>query len=263
MNIKFLFKIVFLLILFLLMSCLYYIESKQNYKTIGSVENPSKGALVLSFDDYYTQWYENRDLFLKYNAKVTFFVNDRRDTLNYIRDLESFINDGHEIGWHGKTHLNLNKFWDSNKIKLNSETFLASQEMSKLLSINITSFAYPYGQYNLDMVEYLKKYYIKQRSFILEDAFYTFEDASSTSMLKSQSIDNINYLNDEDFKSRISAQLQKASDNNLIIFYTTHQITKRKSWKISRKRLDFLLSETVRLNLDFLRYKDLYKLTNK
>ncbi len=68
------------------------------------------GGIALSFDDNYVDsWYAARDMFNKYNAKVTFFVSYfhylSEIQLDKLRILES---DGHEIGCHSRSHLDMN-----------------------------------------------------------------------------------------------------------------------------------------------------------
>jgi peptidoglycan/xylan/chitin deacetylase (PgdA/CDA1 family) len=66
----------------------------------------AKAGLCLSFDDYCVdEWFTLRELFLKYNARVTFFVT-KFDTLTttQVQKLRILQQDGHEIGFHGARH---------------------------------------------------------------------------------------------------------------------------------------------------------------
>lgn len=67
---------------------------------------PGASGIAISFDDHFIkEWYELRPLFLKYNARATFFITCP-DSLNaqevaMLRQLEK---EGHEIGFHGTVH---------------------------------------------------------------------------------------------------------------------------------------------------------------
>jgi peptidoglycan/xylan/chitin deacetylase (PgdA/CDA1 family) len=109
---------------------------------------PAQSAICLSFDDYpVDKWFELRELFLKYDAHVTFFVA-RFDTLtpNQIEKLRILQSDGHEIGFHGAKHL-LSEYY----IKDHSlDEYVQNEIIAGINKMNAsgfypTSFAYPYS----------------------------------------------------------------------------------------------------------------------
>ncbi len=76
------------------------------YSDMAKGIRPAGGGLAYSFDDNYVkQWYELRDLFTQYDARLTFFIAfwDSMPAVNrgYLHDLES---DGHDIEAHSVKH---------------------------------------------------------------------------------------------------------------------------------------------------------------
>ena len=65
-------------------------------------------GLVFSFDDHdVAGWYPLRDLFARYDAKVTFFISDYHVlTDEEKQDLHQLEADGHAIEYHSTSHLN-------------------------------------------------------------------------------------------------------------------------------------------------------------
>jgi len=71
-----------------------------------SSESQEDSGIAISFDDHFIdEWHALRPLFLKYNAKVTFFITCGKSlTKEEIYKLKELQEDGHEIGFHGTIH---------------------------------------------------------------------------------------------------------------------------------------------------------------
>lgn len=221
------------------------------------------GAVVLSFDDFYLEWFDQLELFTEYQAKVTFFINDRTDLNEFDEKVRLLANSGHEVGWHGASHRMLNQFnlqSDEGRAGFDRETVHARDELYRRSGIYAGNFAYPYGQYSPETVKRLLPAFDRQRTFSTLESAMTPAEASSARLISSQSIDNLQFTGDTDFQERISKQLDRAAAEGLVFFYTTHQISNRNSWKISRLRLELFLQEASRRGLLFLRFKDLSEL---
>lgn len=109
-----------------------------------------RGGVALTFDDSenIAEWYSIRTLFLKYGAKVTFFV-DRFDEINDadLEKLHALARDGHEIGCHGFRHLKAEEFLQSHSIEeyIRVEIKPAIEAMEVRGFKKPQSFAHPYG----------------------------------------------------------------------------------------------------------------------
>lgn len=146
----------------------------------------AQASLCLSFDDHCVdEWFTLRELFLKYDARVTFFVT-KFDTLTaaQVQKLRILQQDGHEIGFHGARH-----FLSEHYIKKYSMDQYLQEEIVKGLTVmadsgfRTTSFAYPYSaKYWFTDRELLNYFYILRSSLPLQgqiaemdDIYYPFD----------------------------------------------------------------------------------------
>ncbi len=146
----------------------------------------AQASLCLSFDDYsIDEWFTLRELFLKYDAHVTFFVT-KFDTLtaSQVQKLRILQQDGHEIGFHGGRH-----FLSEHYIKKYSMDQYLKEEIVNGLKVmadsgfRTTSFAYPYSaKYWFTDKELLNYFYVLRSSLPLQgdiakmdDIYYPFD----------------------------------------------------------------------------------------
>lgn len=132
----------------------------------------AQASLCLSFDDYSVdEWFTLRELFLKYDARVTFFVT-KFDTLTaaQVQKLRILQQDGHEIAFHGARH-----FLSEHYIKKYSMDQYLQEEIVKGLKVmadsgfRTTSFAYPYSaKYWFTDKELLNYFYVLRSSLPLK-----------------------------------------------------------------------------------------------
>jgi len=209
--------------------------------------NNNTPGIVFSFDDRtYEQWEKQLDLFSKYNTKVTFFVTDDSVT-NFMLKAQDR---GHEIGYHTITHPHLSEL---SKEEFYKET-ISCIGLFKDAGIELTSFAYPFGDFQPWMHDELLKYYKILRGF---DSFihYTLDEMKSGFVI-SASIDAINHQQEEIFQKNINDMLQSAVDSRKIINLTTHEISDYE-WGITPERLEYFLKKCREYGLTFYTYKDL------
>lgn len=203
-------------------------------------------GIVLSFDDYHiSTWEQNFDLFDKYNAKVTFFVTGSSVTEFMLSAQER----GHEIGYHTIHHFHLPQLTREEFF----EEAISSVSVFKESGIELTSFAYPYGDYKPWMNDELLKYYSIIRGF---NGFkrYLFDEMKSGFII-SASIDNINYKSETGFRDNINDMVKSARDYGKIINFTSHSISGN-DWGITPGRLEYVLKTCQEYGLTFYRYKD-------
>ena len=209
----------------------------------------NNSGIVLSFDDYFPDsWEENFELFDKYNAKVTFFVQLESPTQFCFNAQER----GHEIGYHTISHLSL--------LTLSRKQFyretISRINVFKDKRIDLTSFAYPFGYYEEWMNDELLKHYKIVRGFNVSTCVYTIPLPHG--FVYSKSIDNVIYKQETNFQNDITQLLEFAKENqNSVILLTSHNIGSN-DWGITKERLEFILKKCVEYDMKFYTYKDLF-----
>ncbi len=219
-----------------------------SFKLYERHEYNQKGIL-LSFDDYSENtWSDTFDLFDQYDVKVTFFINGAEPT-EFCYDA---IERGHEIGYHTLGHAKLTE-------TTTDEFYMQAIEPLKVFhdaGIYITSFAYPYGEYDEWMNEELLKHYKTTRG-----AWYyrgTYKKDVNNGFMESFSIDNVHYASDEEFRAQICERLDGlvACDPGTVVSFFSHSISTG-DWCITPERLIILFEEAEKRNLKFYTFKDL------
>ena len=207
-------------------------------------------GLLLAFDDYYTEAWENHfDLLDRYNARVTFFIQGE-----YCSFCAAAVIRGHDVGFHTINHLNLPKV----SREVFDEETQAGTESFRDAGIAITSFAFPYGLSETWMHEELLKKYKILRGYGVTFRAYDRETIRE-GYSSSKALDNILFKQDEEFEALIDLMLRavKFVGGNLILPLTTHDISDTADWGIKPRRLIYLLQTANDLQLNFYRYKDL------
>ncbi len=131
-----------------------------------NAETERKKSLVITFDDDYLSMYRILLPVIKeYRYPVTLFVytdginRPGRGGLDW-RMLREMDENGIDIQCHSISHsdlsaVNIDGTWSSGK-KLYEELYLSKALMEKNLGKDIDYFAFPYGRYNLDILELAK-----------------------------------------------------------------------------------------------------------
>lgn len=160
-------RIITICVVFLL-SGLVACNQQDSYKHRTQLE----GGICISFDDRTVdQWFELRELFNKYNAKVTFFVT-RFDSLSaaQVGKLKILQADGHEIGFHGVLHVVSEQYIKEHSLL----EYLDHEIVSGINTMNAqgfypTSFSYPYSaKYTGTDKELLKYFYVLRSEAIIK-----------------------------------------------------------------------------------------------
>ena len=208
----------------------------------------SDAGILLSFDDRYTEsWERHFDLFDKYGAHVTFFIQGE-----FTPFCIDAINRGHDVGYHSLTHPDLRAV--SREIFM--EETVDPVGTFRQAGIPLLSFAYPYGFSESWMKEILLRTFAVLRGYGTTFRLYT-ESEIRSGFISSRGIDNNVIPGEENFDRSIRSMLMtvKFLEGGRILPLTTHDISES-AWGISPRRLEFLLKTATDLKLRFYRFCD-------
>ncbi|MDR2783069.1 MAG: polysaccharide deacetylase family protein [Treponema sp.] len=212
------------------------------------IQHDDSGVLLSFDDDYLEAWERSFDLFDRYGARVTFFVQGK--PLDFAKRA---LARGHDVGYHTIRHLNLSRV---------SRAVFTEETTSQIAAfrnagIPLRSFAYPYGFSSPWMHEELFHSFAILRGYGVTFHLY---DATviKQGYIAAKAIDTILYTNDQDFQTIITLMLRtvKFIGNGTILPLCTHNISNRAEWGITPARLEYLLKAAQDLKLTFYCYKD-------
>ncbi|MDR0524472.1 MAG: polysaccharide deacetylase family protein [Spirochaetaceae bacterium] len=206
-------------------------------------------GLLLAFDDNYQEIWESKlDLFDRYKARVTFFVQGQ--VCDFCLQA---LRRGHDVGYHTLNHLNLPKV--SREVFF-EECFSAVAEFRQK-DVPLTSFAYPFGLSEPWMHEELLQTFRLLRGYGVTFRVYDRETIQK-GYISSKALDNILFKEDEAFESMIFLLLLtlKFIGGDRILPLTTHTIAGDADWGIKPHRLEYLLRTAADLQLHWYRYCD-------
>ena len=119
-------------------------------------DQPAVRGVALSFDDSINlgDWNDTRDFFLEHNITATFFIDrwgqHSEEQINIIHELNE---DGHEIGFHSKSHKKFSDYIMGNETPESyyEDQILQGYALMNEAGYNGTSFAYPHGSRNAEI----------------------------------------------------------------------------------------------------------------
>ena len=221
-----------------------------------------QGAVVFSFDDQYIdEWYNQRDLFNKYNIKATFFISRphqlKSDQIEKLKQLQA---DGHEIGCHGLNHLNAVVYKDSISVLIEKEIKPAIKTLSEL-GFDTHSFAYPYGSSLpcidtalLEYFDFLRKATYNKKDTNIDYYNDIFAKKDDYKVVNAMGIDTNFKITPENFEKG----LQRASNNNEILILYSHKIdSSLNEYTVSPQYLAKIFKRCEKLNIQSIRMTDL------
>jgi peptidoglycan/xylan/chitin deacetylase (PgdA/CDA1 family) len=209
-----------------------------------------KSGLLLALDDNYLDvWTQYLDLFDRYGARITFFIQGHADAFCNLA-----LQRGHDVGYHSINHLNLPK--------VSHEVFVEETTSDigswRNAGIPLLSFAYPFGLSESWMHEELLKHFKILRGYGV--TFRVYDRATiQQGYISSRAIDNILFKKDEDFEAAIILMFRtlKFIGRERILPLTTHTIADDADWGITPARMEYVLKTARDLRLVFYRYSDL------
>ena len=211
---------------------------------------PVKGraGLLLSMDDAFIEnWEKHFDLFDKYGARFTFFVQGR-----YTPFMSKAINRGHDVGYHSLNHRDLRGMSNWN---LQTEVIEPAQVIRRQ-GIPLSSFAFPYGFSDSRIRNILSEQFSVLRGYGTTIRIYN-ENEINSEYIISYAIDNAVIPNDIRFMHTIVLLLRtvKFMGDGWVLPLTSHDISNT-AWGITPARLELILYAAAFLNLHFYCYSD-------
>jgi peptidoglycan/xylan/chitin deacetylase (PgdA/CDA1 family) len=213
------------------------------------VWTPGQGnaGLLLSLDDAYMEtWEQYFELFEKYGARVTFFIQG-----NFSPFCNEAVRRGHDIGYHSLNHRDLRK---QSRERFNEEAILGAESFWEA-GIVLSAFAYPYGFSEPWMHEALLQIYPVLRGYGVTFRLYN-SGGISPAYIISKAVDNTVIKGEKNFDRLIGAMLRTAAFLDMVLPLTSHDISDDALWGITPRRLEYLLKTAADLKLRFYVYRD-------
>ncbi|MDR1587385.1 MAG: polysaccharide deacetylase family protein [Treponema sp.] len=236
-----------------------------------------EAGLLLSFDDDYREsWRRHFDLFDRFGARVTFFIQgefaadeapavpadvpagaDAGAEAGGEEGLAAFcaevLRRGHDVGYHSAHHQDLTRV---SRAAFDSETTEAAEKF-RGAGISFSSFAFPFGFSLPWMREALRPVFKITRGYGVKFRLYDTEFTGDGYII-SKAIDNIVYEDDREFEREIGLMLLAAKfiGGGKIVPFTSHDISNKADWGIKPKRLEYTLRTARDLGLRFYVFRD-------
>ncbi len=236
-----------------------------------AVPRITEAGFVLSFDDCTLQnWKKQMPLFKKYDARVTFFIDDfdklDKERIEVLKELQQA---GHAVGCHGLRHEKAVEYYQANGM----EKYLKDEIEPSLQAMNRhgftpTCFAYPYSRNDEKTDAALLKIFRHLRSGShspakrladKDDIFIKLGDIAGTGLLYGASCQP-HYV-DDDLVSQTLAALQRAKKNDEILILYAHDIRQPEEEGpknyIAVQPLEKILDYAREIGLQFYSFDDL------
>lgn len=207
-------KIILFAMIFYIFSCTKYYNNKS-------------AGVILTFDDHYIdEWYNAyNDVFKKYNAKATFFVNKFHLLTNeQIEKLKKLEEGENEIACHGYNHLNAVEYCKNHTVNeyIENEIIPAINDM-KEYGFDPKSFAHPYGANDYKIDKKLLNYFNILRDTAHDNIAespqsYFFDPSNPKSIVAGFELDLLYGFSD----SEIIGLLEIAKQNDIIVVLYGH-----------------------------------------
>ncbi len=220
-------------------------------------------GVAISFDDAFVdEWYSLKDLFNKYEAKVTFYVSHfdllPEESLEKLKILQE---NGHEIAFHGLRHIGAAKFVKENSLNryLETEIFPGIDAMTKC-GFSPSNFSYPYGARDPYLDKALLRYFKHVRGVVCTNHGKRIVDFNQVyyrgnkGLIFSAGMDNIYGNSVED----IQYGLRKAMDHKKTLLLFAHKPSNDAGdYCVPPTRLEAVLKYASENKLKFYRISDL------
>lgn len=224
----------------------------------------------LSFDDHsVSNWHSCRELFNKYGAKATFYVDSFHllsdEEIEMLRNLES---DGHVIGCHGKTHADALVYSKRFGIeKYIEDEILPSVEEMIGAGFKPTHFAFPNSNFDPELYSAVSPFFCYVRPSNLNHFFSQEKMHVMQDRLSKENIYKVTRIREGKIDSVINEfrDLAKAQKAIIVVFHDvrgndapTHEGTHAKEY-ITPEELKTILEGLNKSGYSYQTYKDMCK----
>lgn len=212
------------------------------------VKRARESGILLAFDDYNPDnWRKYFEFFEEKGVHVTFFVSLEEPTDFCHEALER----GHDVGFHTIGHVRVTELSEEELFK----RVIDPIETFRKDGIELTSFAYPYGDHNDELDAKLLNYYKVVRGAY----FYDLHGKADLrhGYVDAFPIDN-HYLGDDaEFQKQVDAILKELSDNvGAVACLYSHTIDGG-DWCVTKEHLEYLIEKADELGLKFYTFREL------
>lgn len=222
--------------------------------------SPSRAGVAITFDDHsIEEWHRALDLFRRYQAHATFFVDHfHLLTEEQLDLLEDIRRDGHEIGVHSVDHVNAHVYLAEHPGRTMEdyarEQVLPAVEAMRRRGFSPLSFSYPGGHGPPEGDAVLLRHFRMLRTNNHYAPFYAFDD---TRVVGAQGIDH-QFATDRD---KIMARLDEALRDDKVLVLFGHRIgPERGLYYTAMDDLEVILQYVQKHNMLFYRFGDLSQL---
>lgn len=221
-----------------------------------------KPTVFLSFDDFFVdQWVFALSLFARYNARVTFFLNNF-DTFtdHQIEGLWKLKEAGHTIGCHGLRHERAVDYMQAYSIeKYWQDDVEPAIKLMEKVGFKPTCFSYPFSQNNEQTDTRLLEYFEHLRSGVSlsdnESIFVPVDEIKSRGCFYGLGIDSNSKVITDD---QIYNLMTKAKDTTQCITFYAHSIAETSEYHhIRPERLEKILSYGNEIDIRFRGFDDI------
>jgi len=237
-----------------------------------SASECKKAGIAMTFDDtFIDQWYAARYLFIKYNAKATYFIS-RPYNINEVgyKKLRKLQDDGHEIGSHTIHHSGIRNHYNNDPSLVEQyldEEIIPSIRILESHGLKISSFAHPYGQYTEAYNKMLLQNFLfirattytsnNQSVATLDNAFYS--RSNDDRLLHAVGIDN-KYNNS--LESLQDAMIRAKNNSEVLVLYAHAIEVGEGLYRTPPERIEAILNFASEIGLEFYTISELRTLCN-
>jgi peptidoglycan/xylan/chitin deacetylase (PgdA/CDA1 family) len=244
------------------------IDNLKLFNILHPTENSA--GVTLTFDDTTVDsWFNMNDIFLKYGAKITFFVSHffSLDT-SEINKLKTLQTNGAEIATHTYNHKGVTRDFNNDIERIDeyiNEQILPPLEDMRNRGFNPVSFAYPYGEHEEHYdsavrghTPYIRLTFDDSESRLSQQNAIYHKSSKRYRLLSAGGIDN-DFNNSID---EIREALIKARKNGEIITLYGHNIVadSNATYAISPVKVEKIISISKDIGLKFYTFKEAYQI---
>lgn len=226
----------------------------------------NQGGLAITWDvenrGSLAAWYEDRDHVNRFGVPFTFYVCVPTLSDEDVAILKEFRQDGHEIGFHSRSHMNPVSYiyvkGHTIDEYLNLEIIPGIEDFQSH-DLELRSYAFPSAQHFTKLDNRLYEYFDSLRSVTLfiDWCFYKFD---AKRMVYAYWIDHLSMLDEQEQINQIFLGLEQAKKRGWVLILYGHRIGSGNTPNVTAStKLERIIEYARQLDLTFYRMSDLYE----